>query len=120
MIATVVSDGFWDVIEPLLPLPKPKPQGGRPRLPIEPASGVFCLSFVVEFLGRCCRRSWAVPPGEVLPRIRAGGFNSEQEVASLPGARRVETLNEVPGPSPAVSAFYRGTAQRNLYRIPIP
>jgi transposase len=33
MIATVVPDGLWDVIEPLLPLPKPKPQGGRPRLP---------------------------------------------------------------------------------------
>ena len=33
MAATLVPDGFWHVIEPLLPLPKPKPQGGRPRLP---------------------------------------------------------------------------------------
>ena len=33
MTATLVADGLWDMIEPLLPLPKPKPQGGRPRIP---------------------------------------------------------------------------------------
>lgn len=33
MTVTLVPNGLWDVIEPLLPLPKPKPQGGRPRLP---------------------------------------------------------------------------------------
>lgn len=31
--SALVPDGLWDVIEPLLPLPKSKPQGGRPRLP---------------------------------------------------------------------------------------
>jgi hypothetical protein len=29
MAAALVPDGLWDVIEPLLPLPKSKPQGGR-------------------------------------------------------------------------------------------
>jgi len=33
MAATLVPDGLWDVIEPLLPLPKPHLQGGRPRVP---------------------------------------------------------------------------------------
>jgi hypothetical protein len=59
-------------------------------------------------------------PGEVLPRIPAGGFHSEEEEASLPGARRIDAEGVVPGPSPEVYAFYRGTTQRNLYRIPIP
>ena len=33
MTDALVTNDLWDVIEPLLPLPKPKPQGGRPRLP---------------------------------------------------------------------------------------
>ena len=68
-------------------------------------------------------RSYIVPlpPGQALPRIPANGFSSEEEVASLPGARRIDEVGVVPGPSPGVYAFYRGTApQRNLYRIPIP
>jgi len=59
-------------------------------------------------------------PGEALPRIPAGGFHSEEEIAQLPGARRINASEVVPGPSPDVYAFYRGTAQRNLYRIPVP
>ena len=55
MAAALVLDGLRDVIEPLLPLPKPKPQGGGPRLPDQACLRGFCLSFVVEFLGRCCR-----------------------------------------------------------------
>ncbi len=32
MAAVLVPDTFWGLIEPLLPIPLPKPQGGRPRL----------------------------------------------------------------------------------------
>jgi eukaryotic-like serine/threonine-protein kinase len=60
-----------------------------------------------------------LPTGKSLPRIPAGGFRSEEEIASLPGARRIDA-RAVPGPSADVYAFYRGTTQRNLYRIPIP
>jgi hypothetical protein len=67
-------------------------------------------------------RSYIVPlpTGQALPRIPANGFSSEEEVAGLPGAHRIDEVGVVPGPSPGVYAFYRGTApQRNLYRIPI-
>jgi hypothetical protein len=66
-------------------------------------------------------RSYIVPlpPGEALPRVPVEGFRSEQEVAALPGARRIDADIAVPGPSPDVYAFYRSTTQRNLYRIPI-
>jgi serine/threonine protein kinase len=56
---------------------------------------------------------------ETLRRIPAGGFQSEEEIMRLPGARRIDA-EAVPGPSADVYAFYRGTTQRNLYRVPIP
>jgi hypothetical protein len=59
-----------------------------------------------------------LPPGEALPRIPAEGVRSEEEIARLPGARRIDALT-VPGPSSEVYAFYRGSTQRNLYRIPV-
>jgi hypothetical protein len=66
-------------------------------------------------------RAYAVPlaPGQMLPQIPQGGFHSEEEIANLPGARRIDAAQAVPGPSADVYAFYRGTTQRNLYRIPI-
>jgi serine/threonine protein kinase len=57
--------------------------------------------------------------GEALPRIPAGGFRSEEEIGHLPGAHLIEAAGVVLGPSADVYAFYKGTVQRNLYRIPI-
>ena len=67
-------------------------------------------------------RSYLVPlpRGQALPRIPPGGFNSEEEIAKLPGAHRIEAVRVVPAASPDTYAFYRGAIQRNLYRIPIP
>jgi hypothetical protein len=66
-------------------------------------------------------RSYIIPvaPGEAFPRLPAEGFRSEEEIASLPGARRIDAW-AVPGPSRDLYAFYRGTTQRNLYRVPVP
>ncbi len=76
-------------------------------------------AFTTPFAGESW--AWILPlTGGALPQIPAGGFVSEKDVVRLPGARRVDGTGVVPGPSPDVYAFYRGTTQRNLYRIPIP
>ncbi len=59
-----------------------------------------------------------LPHGTALPQIPKGGFQSEEEVATLPGARRLDTEG-APGPSLGMYAFERNTVQRNLYRVPI-
>ena len=46
MAATLVPDGLWDVIEPLLRLPKPHLQGGRPRVPDRAC--LKCILFVLR------------------------------------------------------------------------
>jgi hypothetical protein len=33
MAPELIPEGLWDLIEPLLPQPEPRPTGGRPRLP---------------------------------------------------------------------------------------
>jgi eukaryotic-like serine/threonine-protein kinase len=67
-------------------------------------------------------RTYAIPlpPGRALPEVPAGGFQSEAEIAKLPGARRIDAYEVTFGPKPEVYAFARETAQRNLYRIPLP
>jgi len=60
-----------------------------------------------------------LPPGKILPKIPPGGFDSEQEIARLPGAHMIDAIG-APAPSRDVYAFERRTVQRNLYRIPIP
>ena len=62
----------------------------------------------------------ALPPGQALPRIPAGGFRSDEDIARLPGAREIGERQVVLGPSPNIYAFYRGATQRNLYRVPVP
>lgn len=65
-------------------------------------------------------RTYIVPlhRGKALPAIPAAGFLSEEDIASLPGAHRVDALGAT-GPSADVYAFEHHTVQRNLYRIPI-
>jgi len=57
---------------------------------------------------------------QILPNIPAGGFRSVEEIARVPGGRRIEGRLITLGPTPDIYAFNRGAAQRNLYSIPIP
>jgi len=67
-------------------------------------------------------RTYIIPlaPGRLWPELPAGGFQSEADVARLPGVRIIDSPDAVPGPSREAYAFSRGTVQRNLYRIPTP
>lgn len=60
-----------------------------------------------------------MPRGTAVPEVPPGGFHSEEAVASLPGAHRLDVTG-APGPSSEVYAFDRRIIQRNLYRIPLP
>ena len=61
MGATLVPDGLWDLIEPLLPIANAKPRGGRPRLPDR-----ACLTGIIFVLQTGI-------PWEMLPKQLAWG-----------------------------------------------
>ena len=65
--------------------------------------------------------SYLVPlaQGRSLPSFPAGGFK-EDDIARLPGARRIEAGTVIPVHGTDSYIFYRSTVQRNLYRIPVP
>ncbi len=128
----VSRDGRW--VEHLAPLPGRGPTahafplaggspvliGGAPLLWSTDGSSVTISSLTGTVVAKGRTYIVPLPPGQMFPRIPAGGFRSEEEIARLPGAHRIDLTGAVPGPSPDVYAFYRGTVQRNLYRIPIP
>lgn len=62
-----------------------------------------------------------LPPGRPFPEIPEGGFESEAQVAQIPGVQRVvDSPDMASGLTPDVYAFARETVQRNLYRVPVP
>jgi hypothetical protein len=56
----------------------------------------------------------------VLPSIPPSGFESQKEVAALPGAQLISEDSVFPGPDPSVYAFMKVSTQRNIYRVPVP
>lgn len=61
MGVTFIPDGLWDLIEPLLPMARAKPRGGRPRLPDR-----ACLTGIIFVLRTGI-------PWEMLPKQLACG-----------------------------------------------
>jgi hypothetical protein len=49
----------------------------------------------------------------------AGGFQTEAEIAALPGVEMLPYGDPALGSSPGVYAFSRITTTRHLYRIPL-
>lgn len=108
----------------------PLPGNGPPAIqafPLEGGSpirigGSFSfLSWSLDGRSALLARSFVVPlaAGKSLPQVPTGGFHDNEEIARLPGARRIDAQGVVLGPSADVYAFYRGTIQKNLYRIPV-
>jgi serine/threonine protein kinase len=65
---------------------------------------------------------YAIPlrPKQIIPEIPASGWPSTTAIAALPGARLLSAQAIFPGPNPSVYAYMKVTAQRNIYRVPVP
>jgi hypothetical protein len=89
--------------------------------PIKLGDSFTFLTWTLDGRSALVAGAYLVPlaAGESLPPIPDGGFQSDEQLSRLPGARLIDEGGLVPGPSAGVYAFYRGTIQRNLYRIPI-
>jgi Tol biopolymer transport system component/DNA-binding winged helix-turn-helix (wHTH) protein len=61
-----------------------------------------------------------IPPGRNLPPLPPRGIASAKEVTVVPGARVIHERYAFVGADPSVYAFFRVTAQRNIYRIRVP
>jgi serine/threonine protein kinase/Tol biopolymer transport system component len=82
----------------------------------------FVIHVQISGSGRASGRTYVIPlsPGKTFPQIPAGGFRSEEEIRSLPGARTIDSFDVAPGAAPEVYAVSRQIIQRNLYRISLP
>lgn len=65
---------------------------------------------------------FAVPlrAGQMLPFLPEAGIQSDADVAALPGAKPLPVAGAIAGANPAVYAFVKLTAQRHIYRVPVP
>jgi Tol biopolymer transport system component len=119
-VGNVSTDGRW--VSAFAPhLGEVFPLDGGPSIVTGPAD-MGWLPGAVWFGAEDGKSTYVIPlaPGQILPRVPEGGFHSDEEVARLPGARKIDASPLSPGPTSDTYAFYRGTTQRNLYRIPIP
>jgi len=67
-------------------------------------------------------KTFAIPltKGRTFAELAARGFNSEAQLAALPGVRTIDQPLVLPGPDPSVYAFAKHMVHRNLYQIPLP
>ena len=61
-----------------------------------------------------------LPEGESLPELPAGGVAHHEDLLSLPGVLWTKDGRIYPGPRPDLYAYASESAQRNIFRIPLP
>jgi serine/threonine protein kinase len=125
-VGVVSPDGRW--IAAWAPLPGDGPAAfqvfsldGKPPISLLSGEGVSWAARGV-LIATVTSHAFFFPlaPGQVLPPMPKGGLHSDDELARIPRARRIEGRLITLGPTPDIYAFYRGSTQRNLYRIPVP
>jgi Tol biopolymer transport system component len=74
------------------------------------------------YLGFWINGAFAVPlrSGTMLPPLPASGIRSIQDAAALPGAQQFPVPGAFAGSNPGVYAYSKTSAQRNIYRVPVP
>jgi len=67
------------------------------------------------------RDTYVIPlePGRAFPSLPPAGIDLAEDLARLPGARRLEEPRAFAGPDPSAYMFMRATSQRNIYRVAV-
>jgi eukaryotic-like serine/threonine-protein kinase len=86
--------------------------GTRALIAVQSGAGASAFGF---------GRTYVMPlePGSTLPRMPAGGFKSEAELAAWPGVQVLPYGDLAVGAIPGLYAYSKITVTRNLYRIPL-
>ena len=74
----------------------------------------------LAFMGGSAVFSVPLRTGSVLPPLPQTGIRSFDDVAGLPGAKSFPVPGAIPGANPSVYVYPKLTAQRNIYRVPVP
>jgi hypothetical protein len=88
------------------------PDGTRALIAVQSGAGPSAFGF---------GRTYVIPleSNSMLPRMPAGGFASEAELAAWPGVETLPYGDLAFGGAPGTYAFSKITVSRNLYRIPL-
>jgi Tol biopolymer transport system component len=125
LLARVAGEGVHVMAYPVrggsaIPILGSKLRIGDPILRWSSDGRLFLISVPTSALGTSgLTYIVPLPRHHSFPQIPAGGFQSEEEIARLPGTRHIDAF-QVVSLNSQVYAFVRDTAQRNLYRIPLP
>jgi Tol biopolymer transport system component len=93
---------------------------GDPTVRWSPDGRLLVISVPTTALGSVGRTYLVpLPRGRWFPQMPAGGFQSEADIAKLPGVRRVDAFDVAASSRPGAYAFARESVQRNLFRVPL-
>ena len=93
---------------------------GDPTVRWSPDGRLLVISVPTTALGSIGRTYLVpLPRGRWFPQMPTGGFQSEADIAKLPGVRRVDGFDVAAGSTPGVYALARESVQRNLFRVPL-